>query len=125
MTVREARKNGGISEPEHKLKLFVIPSFFLPIGFMMMGLGVYYQAHYMVFVVGLGVMNVAGPFGSLLALTYAFDCFHMIEPKEKSGVQSSAQDSAPYLIAIVAISMSIAFAFVSPHSHSLLVTRGR
>jgi hypothetical protein len=116
MTVREARKNGGISEPEHKLKLFIIPSFFLPIGLLMMGLGAFYQAHYMVFVVGLGIQNIAGPFGTLLVLTYAFDCFHMIEPTDKSGVRASAQDSAPYLIAIVFVGMSVTFAFVSLYS---------
>lgn len=42
-TVYYARKNGGISEPEHKLYLMIVPTVLSPIGLLMMGLGIYYE----------------------------------------------------------------------------------
>lgn len=50
-----ARRNGGIAEPEHKLWL-LLPLFVgMPAGFLMMGLGPYYQAHWIVYVLGMGI----------------------------------------------------------------------
>lgn len=75
-TIRQARKNDGVSEPEHKIKLMIIPTVLAPFGLLMIGLGPFYGAHWAVFVVGEFVLTVSGPLATLLSLTYAFDSYH-------------------------------------------------
>ena len=108
-----AKKNNGICEPEHKLRLFIFPAVLIPVGLLMMGLGPYYQAHWIVYVIGEGVLNLVGPLATVLVLTYAFDCFHPIQPDDLTGVHASVQDSAPYLICTMVIAMCLTFGFVS------------
>lgn len=79
----------------------------------MIGLGPYYKAHWMVFVVGEFVLSICGPLAALLALTYAFDSFHAIQPEKSTGPQAEVQDTAPYLLSLMAICMTLTFAFVS------------
>ncbi|RSH91641.1 hypothetical protein EHS25_009010 [Saitozyma podzolica] len=110
-TLHQARKNNGISEAEHKLKLFIFPTILTPIGLLMIGLGPYYNAHWMVFVVGEWILNLAGPLATLLVLTYAFDTYHAIQPRDRTGVHAAVQDCAPYLLAIIVIGMIVTFAF--------------
>ncbi|WRT68808.1 uncharacterized protein IL334_005788 [Kwoniella shivajii] len=110
-SLKQARKNYGISEPEHKLKLYIVPAVLTPIGLIMMGLGPYYGAHWLVYVAGEFVLNLAGPVATLLIITYAFDSFHSIDPDDSQGPKAAAQDSAPYFSAIILIAMSITFAF--------------
>lgn len=111
--VYRAKKNNGICEPEHKLQLFIFPAVFIPIGLLMMGLGPYYEAHWIIYVLGEGVVNLVGPLATVLVLTYAFDCFHPIQPDDLTGVHASVQDSAPYLICTMVIAMCLTFGFVS------------
>lgn len=47
-SIRCARKNHGFAEAEDKLRLMLIPLILTPFGLLMMGLGPYYGAHYMV-----------------------------------------------------------------------------
>ncbi|WOO81781.1 uncharacterized protein LOC62_04G005302 [Vanrija pseudolonga] len=75
----------------------------LPFGILMMGLGPYYKAHWMVFVMGEFVLTIAGPIATLLSITYAFDAFHSIHPKEKQ--------SAPYLLSLILVGMIFTFCF--------------
>ncbi|WWC93538.1 hypothetical protein V866_000373 [Kwoniella sp. B9012] len=110
-TLRMARANNGICEPEHKLRLFAIPTILVPIGLLMMGLGPYYGAHWIVYVLGEGVLNAAGPLATTLILAYAFDCFHPIYPDDLTGVHASVQDAAPYLTATISIAMCLTFGF--------------
>jgi hypothetical protein len=52
MMVYMARRNNGISEPEHKLWL-TLPLFVAgPLGLLMMGMGAYFELHWIVFVIG-------------------------------------------------------------------------
>lgn len=110
-TVRQAKKNHGISEAEHKLKLMLIPTVLTPFGILMMGLGPYYGAHWMVFVAGEFILTVAGPLATLLSLTYAFDCFHEISPRNPHGVQAEVQKCGPYVQSLVALAMAITLGF--------------
>lgn len=110
-----AKRNHGICEPEHKLRLFIFPATLVPVGLLMMGLGPYYEAHWIVYVIGEGVLNLVGPIATVLVLTYAFDCFHPIQPDDLLGVHASVQDSAPYLISTMVIAMCLTFGFVSSH----------
>jgi MFS family permease len=111
--LRQARKHGGVSEPEYKLKLFLIPGVLLPIAQLMVGLGPYYGAHWSVFVLGELLSNLGGPLATLLVIVYAFDSFHSIDPDDASGVRASAQDAAPYMMALIFLGMCVTFAFVS------------
>lgn len=45
-TVRCARRNGGVSEPEHKLWLMIVPTILSPLGLIMMSLGVAYNGEW-------------------------------------------------------------------------------
>ncbi|WWC62615.1 uncharacterized protein I303_105212 [Kwoniella dejecticola CBS 10117] len=110
-SLRQARKNHGISKAEHKLKLYIIPTVLAPIGLLMMGLGPFYGAHWIVYVAGECILNLAGPLATLLIIAYAFDVFHSIDPDDSQGPKAAAQDCAPYLTAIIFIGMSVTFAF--------------
>ena len=112
-TVYRARRNHGISEPEDKLWLFVLPGVFCPIGLLMTGLGPYYGAHWAIYVIGETLTGLGGPLATMLVLAYAFDAFHTIDPEDPSPVKVAAQDNAPYIIAIVFIGMCVTFAMVS------------
>ncbi|WRT66195.1 uncharacterized protein IL334_003148 [Kwoniella shivajii] len=109
--LRQARRNHGISEAEHKLNLYIICLIATPIGLLMMGLGPYYSAHWIVFVIGCGIVNFVGAFGTLVTVTYAFDCFHEIQPENPESPSASAQDAAPYLLISILICMIVSFGF--------------
>lgn len=117
-TIRQARKNGGISEAEHKLKLLIVPTALAPFALLMLGLGPYYEAHAMVFIAGMFVLSLIGPLAALLCLMYAFDTFHAMQPDSREGPQDEVQQCAPYLLAIIALCMIMTFGFVSRPSCS-------
>ncbi|GMK53551.1 hypothetical protein CspeluHIS016_0101370 [Cutaneotrichosporon spelunceum] len=112
-TIRQARRNHGISEAEHKLKLMIFPTVLAPLGLLMIGLGPYYRAHWIVFVLGEFVLTISGPLATLLSLTYAFDSFHDLEPEEdkRNGPQAETQHCGPYVQAVILIALTITFAF--------------
>lgn len=68
----------------------------------------------MVFVAGEFVLTVAGPLATLLCLTYAFDSFHSMHPREKEGPRADVQQAAPYLLSLIVFGMCMTFGFVSP-----------
>lgn len=109
--IRQARRRGGISEPEDKLILFWIPAVLNPIGCLMMGLGSYYGAHWIVFVLGEFVITIAGPLVNLLAITYTFDAFHSLHSNETRGPRASVQHAGVYVLAPTLIAMAITFGF--------------
>ena len=111
--VRFAKKNHGISQAEDKLWLFIGPLIGMVIGLLMMGLGPYYSAHWIVFVLGCSIVNFCGPIATAISLAYAFDCFHPVRPDSTVGPQAAAQDSSPYLLSVIFLGMTIAFGFVS------------
>jgi hypothetical protein len=111
--MREARRAGGTFEPEMRLKLMWAPALIIVGGLLMVGLGPYYEAHWIVFVLGIGLLNLAGPFATAIVLNYAFDCYHPVEPNNKYGPQAITHQAAPYLLSALIISMSMAFGYVS------------
>nr|XP_018263232.1 uncharacterized protein I303_04725 [Kwoniella dejecticola CBS 10117]OBR85390.1 hypothetical protein I303_04725 [Kwoniella dejecticola CBS 10117] len=108
--LRCAKRNHGISEAEHKLHLWIVCVILTPVGLLMMGLGPYYEAHWIIFVLGCGIINFVGTFGTLLAINYIFDCFHEIHPDDPNSPASAAQDAAPYLLTSILICMVFSFA---------------
>lgn len=110
LTVSMARRHGGISEPEDKLLLLLPLVVLCPAGLLMMGLGPYYNAHWIVYVIGQGVVIACGPVGVLVAINYVFDCFHSIKPVSNQGMGYQAEQSgAPYLISLLVPTMVISF----------------
>ncbi|WVQ68665.1 uncharacterized protein L199_006874 [Kwoniella botswanensis] len=109
--LRQAKKHHGITEAEHKLKLYIIPAVLCPIGLLMMGLGPYYEAHWIVYVLGCAIVNLIGPLATILTVSYVFDCYHPIRPKNEHGVQACAQDMAPYLLSTILLAMIFTFGF--------------
>lgn len=66
VVLRQAKKNRGIAEAEHKLKLYIIPTILTPIDLLMMGLGPYYDAHWIVYILGCFIVNLVGPLAEIL-----------------------------------------------------------
>lgn len=112
-SVKKAKKAGGIFEPEYRLSLFWLPSLIIPCGLLMMGLGPYYEAHWIVFVLGMTLVNMAGPLATVLVISYAFDCYHPIEPRDTLGPQAVTVQAAPYILTSMFIAMAMAFGYVS------------
>lgn len=114
LTISMARRNGGISEPEHKLLLLLPLTILVPAGILMMGLGPWFQAHWIVYIIGWGIVMGMGPIGALIPLNYLFDCFHSIKPSRKNGSHYQAeQTGAPYIIAMLIPSSLTTFGVVS------------
>lgn len=114
LTVAMARRNGGISEPEHKLLLLLPMTILVPAGLLMMGLGPWYQAHWIVYVIGQGLVIGTGTIGALIPINYIFDSFHSIKPtKLRESEFDAEQNGAPYLIAMLLPTMLITFGVVS------------
>ncbi|KAJ0167050.1 putative MFS-type transporter [Colletotrichum tanaceti] len=68
LTIRLARRNGGISESEHTLWLFSASMFLVPFSMLLYGLGVAYHVHWMGLVVSqftLAINNALAVAGSL------------------------------------------------------------
>lgn len=66
VVLRQAKKNRGIAKAEHKLKLYIIPTILTPIGLLMIGLGPYYGAHWIVYILGCFIVNLVGPLAAIL-----------------------------------------------------------
>src|SRR5689334_12254040 len=58
LTIRLARRNGGISEPEHTLYLFLLSAFLVPFGLILYGLGITYHIHWIGLIVSQTIMAV-------------------------------------------------------------------
>lgn len=70
-----ARRNNGISEPEHRLWAYAPVPFLAAGGFFMYGLGAAYGLHWIVPCIGLGLIGFAFNIMIPVAATYAFDCY--------------------------------------------------
>ncbi|KAH6984494.1 major facilitator superfamily domain-containing protein [Ilyonectria sp. MPI-CAGE-AT-0026] len=75
VTLKLARRNGGIMEPEHRLYMCVVAIVAHPAGCLLYGVGASYSIHWVGIVFGLGLISVTLPIGSSLALTYILDSY--------------------------------------------------
>ncbi|KAK8017149.1 hypothetical protein PG991_008225 [Apiospora marii] len=71
LTVRLARRNGGISEPEHVLYVFCASIFLVPFALVLYGLGVTYHLHWFALVVTQTAIAANGTLCVSAALGYA------------------------------------------------------
>ncbi|KAK7432214.1 hypothetical protein QQZ08_001159 [Neonectria magnoliae] len=75
MTIKLARRNGGVYEPEQRLWMCVISIVSHPAGCLLYGVGASYSIHWVGIVFGLGLISVTLPIGSSLAFTYILDSY--------------------------------------------------
>lgn len=80
LTLRLARRNNGISEPEHTLYLFALSAFVVPFSLILYGLGVTYHIHWFGLVVSQFVMAIGSSLCIAAGLNYAIGSY-----KELSG----------------------------------------
>lgn len=97
LTLKLAKRNGGIREPEQRLWFLAVPAIMTTGGLLMWGLGASFQVHYMVLIMGIGVTTFGVICASAISLAYAVDCF-----KEISGES---------FVSIIIIRNTMGFAF--------------
>lgn len=97
LTMRLARRNGGVREPEHRLWGLAVSAVMSSGGLLMWGVGASRQVHFMVLIVGIGITTFGVMAASAISLSYAVDCF-----KEIAGES---------FVAIIIIRNTMGFAF--------------
>ncbi|OAL36047.1 hypothetical protein AYO20_04709 [Fonsecaea nubica] len=75
LILRLARRNRGVTEPEHRLWAFLPVPFCCAGGILMYGLGAHYGLHWIVPCLGLTLIGVAANILIPVAMTYAFDSY--------------------------------------------------
>ncbi|KXJ84862.1 major facilitator superfamily transporter [Microdochium bolleyi] len=75
LTVRLARRNGGISEPEHGLYVFIASIFLVPFAMILYGLGVTYHLHWFALVITQVAMAMNAALCVSSALSYAITSY--------------------------------------------------
>lgn len=85
LTLQLAKRNGGVREPEHRLWGLAFSALLSTGGLIMWGVGASVSAHYMVLIVGIGLVTCGVVAASAISLSYAVDCF-----KEISGESFAA-----------------------------------
>ncbi|VUC30657.1 unnamed protein product [Clonostachys rosea] len=78
LTLKLAKRNNGIREPEHRLWGLALSAVMSSGGLLMWGLGASYNVHYMVLILGIGIVTFGVVCASAIALSYVVDCFKEI-----------------------------------------------
>lgn len=86
VALKLARRNNGIREPEHRLWGLAIAAIASTGGLIMWGVGASLQAHYMVLIMGIGVVTFGVICASAISLAYAVDCFKEIAGESFVGI---------------------------------------
>lgn len=76
--IRMARKNKGISEPEHRLWLFTISTLILPASLILWGVGAAHQIHWFGLVFAMGTTAFSNTSGVTLSISYLIDAYRDI-----------------------------------------------
>ncbi|BGP08170.1 hypothetical protein JCM10049v2_004016 [Rhodotorula toruloides] len=106
-TLWMAKRNGGISGPEHKLWLMLLLFPLLPVGLILLGIGPYFSLPWPAFVIaGLGLTSVASSFGTTSALNYLFDSFSAYENPSSL----APPEDCPQLVSALIPAMALSFA---------------
>lgn len=78
LALRLAKRNGGIREPEHRLWGLAVSAVLTTGGLLMWGVGASLGSHFMVLIVGIGLVTCGVVAASAISLSYAVDCFKEI-----------------------------------------------
>ncbi len=76
--IRLARKNNGISEPEHRLWLFSISTIVIPSSLILWGVGAAHGVHWFGLVFAMGTTAFANTMGITLSVAYLIDTYRDI-----------------------------------------------
>ncbi|KAK6464018.1 putative ion transporter [Scheffersomyces coipomensis] len=79
LTIRLARRNNGVLEPEFRLYAMVVPTIVNAAGLLAYGLGASYGAHWAVpAIIGQGLLGVAMSSSGAICLSYAVDSYQKV-----------------------------------------------
>ncbi|EMR61370.1 putative mfs transporter protein [Eutypa lata UCREL1] len=76
--IRLARKNKGISEPEHRLWLFAVSTLVIPASLILWGVGAAHEVHWFGLVFAMGTTAFANTMGITLSVSYMIDTYRDI-----------------------------------------------
>ncbi|KAI2610748.1 putative MFS transporter [Hypoxylon fragiforme] len=76
--IRLARKNNGVSEPEHRLWLFAVSTLVIPSSLILWGVGAAHQVHWFGLVFAMGMTAFANTMGITLSVSYLVDTYRDI-----------------------------------------------
>lgn len=75
LSIRLARRNGGVMEPEFRLWLFGLLALVAPFGLLLYGLGAAHGLNYWALLIGMVMVGFIGPASGSLTVTYIVDSF--------------------------------------------------
>lgn len=78
LRVYMARRNGGVSEPEHRLWVLVVYIIVCPCALILWGVGASQGIHWFGLVVGMGLIGGFGTIAATASVTYAIDSYREI-----------------------------------------------
>ncbi|KAI1135859.1 putative MFS transporter [Hypoxylon sp. FL0543] len=76
--IRLARRNNGVSEPEHRLWLFAISTLVIPASLILWGVGAAHHVHWFGLVFAMGTTAFANTMGVTLSVSYLIDSYRDI-----------------------------------------------
>ncbi|KAI1374735.1 putative MFS transporter [Hypoxylon crocopeplum] len=76
--IRIARKNNGISEPEHRLWLFAVSTLVIPSSLILWGVGAAHEVHWFGLIFAMGTTAFANTMGVTLSVSYLIDTYRDI-----------------------------------------------
>ncbi|KAI1856617.1 hypothetical protein JX265_011576 [Neoarthrinium moseri] len=76
--IRMARKNNGISEPEHRLWLFAVSTLVIPSSLILWGVGAAHHIHWFGLIFAMGTTSFANTMGVTLSVSYLIDTYRDI-----------------------------------------------
>ncbi|OTB13406.1 hypothetical protein K445DRAFT_377685 [Daldinia sp. EC12] len=76
--IRLARRNNGVSEPEHRLWLFSVSTLMIPSALILWGVGAAHQIHWIGLIVAMCITAFANTMGITLSVSYLIDTYRDI-----------------------------------------------
>ncbi|OTA57944.1 MFS general substrate transporter [Hypoxylon sp. EC38] len=76
--IRLARRNNGVSEPEHRLWLFAVSALVIPSSLILWGVGAAHHVHWFGLVFAMGTTAFANTMGITLSVSYLIDTYRDI-----------------------------------------------
>lgn len=70
-----ARRNGGVSEPEHRLWILLVYLALVPGALVLWGVGAATHVHWFGLIMGMGLIGGCGTISATASVTYAIDCY--------------------------------------------------
>ncbi|CAM1501289.1 Fc.00g104510.m01.CDS01 [Cosmosporella sp. VM-42] len=86
LTLRLARRNGGIREPEQRLWPLVLSAVLSCVGLIVWGVGAQHNIHWAGLAIGLGILTSGCVTGGSIALSYNIDCFKDISGESTTSI---------------------------------------